>query len=258
VDDQSDFAQMMAGSRPPLDQALALIAATGRPGVDPDEQVRRLDGLALTTDTRDARSVCSSLFGPGGLRGDTERYYDAENSLIDKVLDRRAGIPITLAVIAIEVARRSDVHLVGIGMPGHFLLRDGRDPSSFFDAFDGGAALDPAGVQSLFQRLHGDALDFRDEYLAPTPPLLIVARVLNNLRSAYARVQDRDGMVRSLALQAELPGPNLDVRRRLADALTADGRFLDAAGQHDRLAALDPAHGEEHAAAALRLRAQLN
>ena len=258
MDDLSDFSFVMGSPGPPLDQALALIAAAGRPQTDPTAQVRRLDDLATTTAAEDAAAVCRSLFGPGGFRGNTEHYYDPANSLIDLVLDRRVGIPITLAVIAMEVARRCDVELMGVGMPGHFLLRDSHDPRAFFDAFDGGAALDPSDVRELFLRLHGDALEFREEFLAPTPPTMIVARVLDNLRAAYARTHDREGLVRALAMQVELPGPNLGIRRQLAGALASDGRFLDAADEHDRLGALDPVHGQDHAAAALHLRAQLN
>lgn len=248
----------MALATPPLDRALALIAANGRPDVDVDGLVSRLDDLAGSVQATEPAAFCAELFGPGGFRGDRLDYHDPANSLLDRVLDRRVGIPITLAVVAIELGRRRGIALEGIGMPGHFLLRDARGPTSFFDPFDHGAVLDPDGCRRVFERLHGGLQTFRPEFLEPTPPRPIVVRVLNNLLGAYTRLAEREGVARVLGLQAVVPGAGVAVRRQLAGVLAADGQFLDAATTHDQLAVLDPDHAVDHERAALRLRAQLN
>lgn len=254
------FADLMATPHPRLDLALALIAAAERPQVDPDALLAQLDDLASVISADDPPAICRQLFDPDGpvaLSGDRRDYYDPRNSELDQVLLRRRGIPITLSVIGMEVARRRGVHLEGIGMPGHFLIGD-RTSGQFFDAFDGGRALDATGARDLFHRLHGSDQPFEPVYLAATPPSMIVVRVLNNLRAAHLRRGDRRGLVGAIALQAALPGSQLPARRDLAGVLAADGRFVDAAQLHDELVDDDPEHAEEHRRAAIRLRARLN
>ena len=95
------------------------------------------------------------MFRDLGFRGDRRHYYDPENSLLDRVLDRRVGIPLTLSVVMMEVARRIGVPLGGVAMPGHFLVRDRVLPDVFVDPFDGGRTLDLAGVQRLFHAVTG-------------------------------------------------------------------------------------------------------
>jgi len=165
VDALDRFAELAARPDPPLDEALALVAAHGRRDVRVGELVAALDALAAELGGHlggavDAGSLCSTLFGPGGFRGDGEDYHDPRNSLLDQVFERRLGIPITLSVLAMEVGRRLGVELVGIGMPGHFLVRDTHDADAFHDPFHGGAPLDAAGCRSLFERLHGSRARF--------------------------------------------------------------------------------------------------
>jgi regulator of sirC expression with transglutaminase-like and TPR domain len=252
------FAEALRGADPPLDRALAELAAFGRPGVDASRIVARLDELAGACRGTTASALCASLFGELGFRGDTERYHDPRNSLLDQVLDRRLGMPITLSAVAVEVGRRRGVGLVGVGMPGHFLLRDAGDPDRFLDAFDGGRVLDRDGCAALHRRLHGPATPFDDTALAPTPVVGIAARVLNNLGASYAREGDRHGVLRVERLRAVVPGAGLASARRLATALAAAGRFDEAARRHDVLAGIDVDAADEHRAAARRLRAAMN
>ena len=256
--DTSEFAAVVRMDPVPLDRGCALIASTGRPRVDPDAVVGALDDLADHVEATTPEDLCAQLFGRGTFRGDANDYYDPRNSLLDAVLARRVGIPITLSVVAIEVGRRIGVGLVGVGMPGHFLLRAAEDPDRFFDPFHGGITLDRDGCARLFDGLHRGQLRFTPDLLDVTPPLAVLARILNNLRGAQVRAGDRAGVVRALALQCALPGSGVAERIELARGLGSLGELLDAATVHDELAVLDPAHETEHAAAALRLRAQLN
>ncbi len=260
MDELQRFAELMADPRPRLDLALALIAAAGRDDVDADDLIVQVDELSASVQANDAAGICQELFsadGPVGFVGDRSDYYDPDNSLLDRVLQRRRGIPITLSILGIEVARRHGIELDGIGMPGHFLLGD-RTTGRFYDAFGGGTALQADGARALFHELHGAEQPFEPIYLGATSRPAIVVRVLNNLRGAHLRRGDRQGLARALRLQASLPGLGLAARRDLAGVLAADGRFVEAAEVHDALALDDPESAEGHLASAQRLRARLN
>lgn len=253
-----ELGALVAAGAEPLDRALALIAAAGRPGVDPADVLARIDALAVLVPDLDAEQLCGGIFRGLGFRGNRGDYYDPDNSRIDRVLDRRAGIPITLSVLAMEIGRRRGVPLVGVGMPGHFLLRDAGDDDVFLDAFDGGRVLDLDGCRRLFARLHGPTVPFDPAFLAPTGPADIVTRVLDNLRVAHLRAGDRRGFLEVLRLKGAMPDAGISERRQLAGVLAEEGRFLEAAALHERLAGEDVSRADEHRAAAVRLRAHLN
>ncbi len=258
MDPVAEFAIAVTTDDPPLDRMTALIAACGRPEVDPSVLVDRLDLLAGECDADSASSLCRSLFVDFGFAGNAEDYYDPRNSLLDQVLARQLGIPITLSVVAMEVGRRRGVGLLGIGMPGHFLLRSAVDAAEYFDAFDRGRPLDLADCRRRFSDLQGQAAPWEDSYLDPTSSLGIVERILNNLRSTYLRRGDRPGLIRTLRLQSVLPGAGVGERRQLAGVLAADGRFVEAAALYDDLAEADRPRADDHRQTAQRLRANLN
>src|ERR1700730_7235394 len=158
------------------------MAAHARPDLDVDEELSRLDDLAGALLESSASAVAGLLFEELGFAGNTEDYTDPRNSFLNQVLDRRLGIPISLAVLMIEVGRRAGVAFEGIGMPGDFLVRgDGemRDP------FEGGRPLDQAACEALFQAIHGPSVRFTPAMLAPVGPRIILARMLANLRQSY-------------------------------------------------------------------------
>ena len=149
-------------------------------------------------------ALVTHLFVELGFAGDQHDYYDPRNSYLDEVLTRRRGIPITLSVLAMTVGRRLGVELAGVGMPGHFLLRDEAAPDVFVDAYHGGATLDRAGCADLFHRVHGPGTTFHDAFLEPVGTLDIVARMLANLRNVV-RVARRPGGVDLGAAPAHPP-----------------------------------------------------
>ena len=277
MDPTARFAACLAAEVLPLDVASFVIAAHAHPGLDTGEQTARLDRLAAASPSSTPSELGRWLFGSGAFCGNTVDYYDPENSMLDTVLDRRLGIPITLSVLAIEIGRRLDIDLVGVGMPGHFLLRVADDPDHFIDTFAGGASLTAAGAESLFYRLHGTATAFSRELLEPAEPVDIVRRILANLMAIYL---DRSGARAGpgsphrsphrfspapradaawvLRLRTMLPGAPTDDVRRLADVLARLGRYEEAALEHDRLATMEPLRAEQHLAIALRLRAASN
>ena len=188
----------------PLDEACLLVAAHARPGLDVDAYLARLDDLAgeILPPTLDGLVRC--LFGPGGFSGNSGRYYEPENSFLDQVLERRVGIPITLAVLAMEVGRRAGVPLWGVSMPGHFLLRDKVDPMVFVDPFNGGKILLAGDCRRLHHAMSGGA-PWDDSFLNPASKLAIVARVLSNLKTLAEQRNDLGMLYWVMTLRQAIP-----------------------------------------------------
>lgn len=235
----------------PLDEALLLIAAHARPDLDVAAERARLDALADGVPHPTFGGLRAHLFDDLGFTGDQATYYDARNSLLPDVLDRRVGVPITLAVVAMEVGRRAGVELEGIGMPGHFLARPVAEPHRYLDAFDGGRELDAAGCRALFERTT-PGIPWDDAHLQPSSSWAIVARVLANLAGAYRRAGDRHALCWTLQLRLELPDATERERRELGVLLGASGRFDEGA------AVLEASTADRDHEAAARLRARLN
>lgn len=189
----------------PLDEAVLLIAAHERPELDIPARLATLDELAELVPQPSFESLVATLFGPDGFRGNAEDYYDPENSYLDAVLDRRVGIPILLAVLAIEVGRRRGVGVAGIGMPGHFLVRSAERPSEFADPFNGPDVLGPEECRALFARVTGGGVRWDDRYLAPSNRLDIVTRVLANLKAIYQQRNDYRRLGRVMRMRSAVP-----------------------------------------------------
>jgi regulator of sirC expression with transglutaminase-like and TPR domain len=182
------FAEIMRPGRSsvPLDEAALLISTSIQPALDLDHWLAALDDLAQRCPTPTSRGVAEHLFDSEGFAGNRRAYYDWRNSCLDRVIASRTGIPISLSVLMIEVARRLDVELHGVGMPAHFLVRPADDPDVFFDPFDGGRLLDRGGARALFEQVTGGQVAWNERYLDATPNRDIVIRMLNNLKSGFA------------------------------------------------------------------------
>jgi regulator of sirC expression with transglutaminase-like and TPR domain len=191
----------------PLDEATVLIASCAEPDVEAGAVMAELDVLAETCPGYTLDALVPHLFGRGRFGPDRADYYDPRNSLINHVLERRVGIPITLSVVGLEVGRRVGVPMSGVGMPGHFLLQDKVDRAVFIDPFDGGRLLDAEGCRRLFHRVTGPGSEWSSDYLVPVGNLSIVSRMLNNLRVVYAQRQDMGGLRWVMALRERLPLP---------------------------------------------------
>ncbi|MBF2097710.1 MAG: transglutaminase family protein [Gloeomargaritaceae cyanobacterium C42_A2020_066] len=125
-----------------------------------------------------------------GFRGNQGNYYDPANSFLDQVLDRRLGIPITLSLVYREVARRVGFPLVGIGLPGHFLLKpDFPEAGIFVDCFHGGELLFPEDCETLLTRVYQQPVALKPEFLEPVSDQTWLRRLLTNLKLIYLRQQ---------------------------------------------------------------------
>lgn len=242
----------------PLDRVLAVVATVDAdaPPTE-DEVVAAIDAVADHGPTRpDAAAVLDHLFGPDGFAPNRGDYYDPANSLIHRVLERRRGIPLSLAAVAAEVGRRHGLELRPVGLPGHVLLTEvGGD--AWFDPFAAGATLDEAGCRALLASMNPD-IEFHRAMLAPMPAAAVAVRTLNNLRVAYASRGRADRLVPVLELRANLATGTVADRLELARLLAGLGRVEQAAAEFERLAEVDEGRAQAHRARSRSLRARLN
>ena len=217
MDPTARFAELVAGPEAtlPLDELGLLIAAHAHPGLDVDAQLARFDELADQVGEPTLDGLRRLLFRDLGFAGNDVDYYDVRNSYLDDVLDRRTGIPITLAVVMLEVGRRISVPLSGVSMPGHFLVRDKVDPEVFVDPFARGALLDRAACRLRFHAVHGPDAPFDDAFLEPVGKAAIVARQLANLENIANVRGEPFTLVWVLRLRASMPDADEGVRHRL-------------------------------------------
>ena len=234
---------------PPLDECLLLVSAAlaDEPSIV-DEGLAALEDLAAGVPSPSLDALLDHLFDQESFIGDTDDYDAVDNSLLDRVLRRRRGMPITLAAVLISVGRRVGVDLYGVGMPGHFLVGVGDQPGVYLDVFAGGVRLDRSGAEQRFRQLFGPDAEFGDAQLARISTAAIVSRVLNNLVRTLA---DRDParLDPLIELRAALPGPKAE-RQLLVRIAEARGKWDVAASIREELDANDPI--------AFALRARLN
>jgi regulator of sirC expression with transglutaminase-like and TPR domain len=258
VDAVQRFATLVGKPDPPLDRATLALAAGADPTLDSDRWLRELDRLAAGVTSLDG--LVHRLFVEEGFAGNEADYYDPRNSLLPAVLTRRLGIPITLAVVAIEVGRRSGIPLEGVGMPGHFLVRP-VGTQVHLDVFHSGAALGMAECEARFRAASGAGPDvpFGPHLLTAAPTRSILVRMLENLRGVFrARRQPAD-LEWVLRMRLALPGTGLADLLELASALGDQARWLEGARLlEEQVQGASPARAQRLRTAARSLRANLN
>lgn len=214
------------GDALPLDQAAALLAAEEQPGLDPAAPLRTLDELARGMVRRPAADLVVQvaalnhhLFAESGFVGDEDDYDSPDNSMLDRVLARRRGLPILLSVVYMEVARRVGVAIDGVGFPGHFVVSPvGASPRFFIDPFRGGKVLKESDLRLLLRRQSG-TWDVEPEtwrrFVAPVSPGQVFVRINLNLKRAHARRGDPQAALRACERSLLLrPGHVADLHDR--------------------------------------------
>lgn len=183
-----------------LARAALLIAQEEYPQLPVGAYLARLDQLAervrdrLDDETAPLivlEELVATLYGPGGLRGNAEAYYDPRNSFLNDVLDRGLGIPLTLGIVCLEVGWRLNLPLEGVNFPNHFLVRfRGDSVNLLIDPFDGGRSRFEDQAQELLDRVYGGTVRMRDEFLISANRREMLQRMLRNLKGLYLNVRD--------------------------------------------------------------------
>ncbi len=241
------FARLIAQPDAQIDlgRGALLIAADGRPEVDPAPTLAILDALAervrIRLDVGDAQThildrLHDVLYRETGFRAPTAaEFHDPRNSLLDLVAWRRIGLPISLAIVELEVAWRIGLPLAGIGLPGHYIL--GAPDGVLVDPAADGRRLTPDDCQALIRRAVGDGVLFHSRMLRPTGNRETLTRVLRNLRSANLAARDWPAALGTVEMLAVVEPTDPDHGRdrglllgrmgRFGEAVAALARYLD-------------------------------
>jgi len=222
MDAKARFAAAIAGDAVAvrLDEAAFCIAACAHPGLDVDAWCERLDALASGCGGASFDAVRVHLAETLAFRGNTTEYGDPENSFLDSVIERRTGIPITLSVLMMEVGRRAGVAIDGVGMPGHFLVRERDERGVWCDPFGGFARLDLDGCRAIFDRIYAGRAQFDPGYLAGVSPHAILGRMLANLEHSPLAAEPAQ-LAWMCDLHLALPDLSPEERARLTRARAA-------------------------------------
>jgi regulator of sirC expression with transglutaminase-like and TPR domain len=190
-----------------LAPAALVVARVECPRLDPEPYLARLDAMGdaarraverRASDSGDSSTPCSVkalneyLFDELQFTGNREKYEDPRNSCLNEVLERRTGIPLTLSIVYMEVARRAGLPVDGINFPGHFLVRcagTGSGSHLVIDPFHSGALLSEHNCRMLLQKHVGKEVAFSRSLLAPATRNQILVRMLLNLKRIYVHMR---------------------------------------------------------------------
>ncbi|MEM6519202.1 MAG: transglutaminase-like domain-containing protein [Cyanobacteria bacterium P01_D01_bin.71] len=180
--------------------AALYIAQEEYPELDCQAYLQRFDQMA--DDLRDRlpaetyplkiiRALNEYLFEAQGFMGNSQDYYNPQNSFLNKVLDRRTGIPITLSLVYLELTKRIDFPMAGVGMPGHFLVRPTvAEMAIFVDAFHKGEVMFEEDCRDRIKTMYGKEARLLPQHLEPIGHKPFLARLLTNLKVIYLQRQD--------------------------------------------------------------------
>jgi regulator of sirC expression with transglutaminase-like and TPR domain len=217
---KDEFQQFVAKSARQEDweHGTFLIAKLAYPDLNIPHYVECLDNLAeefrskwLAAEPASGKAatlLSNFLFKDKGFSGNREEYYEPDNSYLNRVIDTRQGIPISLSALYVFVGKRLGLPLAGVGMPGHFLVKvEGETPAQFIDCFNGGTIL---REQDCEQFITASGLAYDKQLLEKSSTPTMLARMLRNLLSIYEQESEEPMARRVRAFLELLENDSLD------------------------------------------------
>ncbi len=203
-----------------LAAATLMVAREEYPNLEIERYLQQLDAMAREVQDRVgaerhpltvAAGLARYLFGELGFSGTVEEYFDPRASFLNDLIDRRRGIPISLSVLYMEVARRAGFAVAGVGLPGHFvvkLLHPGGEV--FVDPFGGGAVMTPEDCAARVRQIYDGAVEFQPYMLGAVTKRQILSRSIHNLKTIYAACKQREKALAMVELLLVLAPWDLD------------------------------------------------
>jgi regulator of sirC expression with transglutaminase-like and TPR domain len=272
---RADFVQMVRREENAIELARAalLVAAESDPNVDVERSLQTLDAWAGElagriqpgwNNLQKLARLRSFVFEELGFRGDRIDYYSPSNSLLHEVLERRRGIPVTLAIVMLEIGWRVGMPLEGVGFPGHFLVRLAGEPKDLLlDPYQRGMSVHEEDCRHMLQESTGGRMTFDNELVASVGKREMIVRLLRNLKGAWLRRgDDRQALAAVDRLLVLDPGDAPEIRDRglllfrlgrWREAIDSLRTYLERVPE-----ATDREQTERHIAALRQLLVQLN
>jgi regulator of sirC expression with transglutaminase-like and TPR domain len=198
-----------------LARGALLIALEDYPQLDVDAYVRRLDDLGDRVARRCTPAeppifhlghLHAEMFDVDAYLGDAQSYYDPRNVYLNEVIDRKQGLPISLAIIFLHVASRVGLNAAGVGLPGHYIVKVQFDLNEvYIDPFHGGATLTMPEIAEMLSQITGGRAKLSSEHLRAWSGRETLLRVLGNLQSMWMRAGD--------AKKAEAAAERIEIMR---------------------------------------------
>ncbi len=185
-----------------LAAAALLIAREEYPPLDVAGYLRQLNQMA--GEARDrigaerhpltvAAGLSRYLFSELGFSGTEDEYFDPRSSYLNDVLDRRKGIPLSLSLVYMEVARRAGFDVQGVGLPGHFIVKHPHPTDEIFvDPFNGGTVLSPEDCAAKVEQIYSGGVTFQPFMLGAVTRRQILSRAIHNLKTIYLAGRHHD------------------------------------------------------------------
>jgi regulator of sirC expression with transglutaminase-like and TPR domain len=239
-----------------LERAALYIAQETYPDLDVEEYVAALDAMAEEVrerlpcedyPLRTIKVINHYLYEDLGFRGNQQDYYNPQNSFLNDVIEYRVGIPITLALVYLGIAQRIAFPMVGVGMPGHFLIAPVQDEMAIFvDVFAGGEVLFAQDCADRLRMMYDGQLPMRSDFLVPITNRQFLARMLTNLKAIHLKQGDIEPLLaaieRILILFPEAP---IELRDRGLIYYRLS-RWMEAREDLERYLALQPRADDRH------------
>lgn len=188
-----------------VEKCLKLAQLLEYPELDIQEHVEEINQIAKSlrvklSDVKNPTYLISMLnehiFSTLGFKGDAEDYYNPKNNFLNEVLDKKSGIPITLSIIYVEVARRIGLDLRICGFPSHVVVKYGEE--MVLDPFGGGRLLSVEDLEEILYRNFGEEIEFSPEFLDELPEDKVLVRIIRNLKNSYSQSYAYDKALRCI------------------------------------------------------------
>ena len=183
-----------------LARGALLVALEDYPRLDVDSYLDELDALAVRVLRRCTPGeppvfrlghLHAEMFDVDGYRGDTQSYYDPRNAYLNEVIDRKLGIPITLAIVFLHVATKLGLSASGVGLPGHYVVKVQFELNEVYvDPFDRGSTLTIPEIGALIRQITGGSQQLMSEHLRAWSGRETLLRVCANLMNMWNRAGD--------------------------------------------------------------------
>ncbi|MBZ5535828.1 MAG: transglutaminase-like domain-containing protein [Acidobacteriia bacterium] len=227
------------------------IARSEYPALRVQDYLDRLDEMAIgASSCLPLESPCTVksieafnrfIFKEQGFKGNADNYYDPRNSYLNDVLDRKTGIPITLSLVYMEIARRIGLDIVGVGLPGHFLVKlDDPFDEMLIDPYHAGTLMTVEDCRSRWAEMSSGSSEFQRAFLQPVSKKQILFRMLNNLKHIFSSTGVAEKSLAVIELMLVISPEDATEIRNLSFMHLQLKHYRKASAGFRRYLALDP------------------